>query len=265
MIYSAFVEEVLTLAFPDRMARNLISLRERHVLSGLIDLQTKVESLREKNTDIKQGEGAYQCGAMVVQAPAGKIIGVEAYRSTDSVSDSAGDEDSPQCGCIVTYQTVTVPVVKSYANDYTRRGGKMTTADGKIIQMLPVPFGAFGVLHGDLWAYPATLSPWRLRIKWKGIKQAYEPDDEIDLTPAQVDIVRHYVLHKAAKDTGCWQDAAALELEYAKLMRAELLREWENEHPDRVETPPSNVSRSEDLCGPSCQVTEEVDYVEPVP
>lgn len=263
--YSALVDEILTAAFPRKMPQNLVSLRQRHVLSGLIDLQTKIESLQAENKDVHQGEGKYRCGAMVLQAPYGILKRVEAFRSTDDATDVAGNEDSPECQCLVTYALADQPYIQAISRDYVNAGGKMTDDAGIINQVLPVPYGFFAVRRDELWAYPATLSPWRLRVVWQGIKQDYEAADELDLTESQKDLLRAYVTFKARRDEDCFREAEILEAEYNKLVRQELNREWDRLHPAATKVYHEASRNGWPRCGPACRVTEDVAYVEPSP
>lgn len=243
MTFAELANSVLTLAYPSRMARNLIDLRTRHVLSGLIELQTAILSLQKKNTDIFPEveadiaggiPGTYQCGAMVVQAPAGNVLRVEAFRS-DLPSDT-----QQTCECLVDYTVRDVSTVKSYADDWVRNGGRRTDSKGNVLHMLPVPRGTFSIDLGELWAYPAVSEPWRLRVVWTGIKQVYAPLDQIVLTEAQFDLLRILVLSRGAIDEKCWQDATNLRAQYQLELRRELLREWEQNHPARHRRPTPN-------------------------
>lgn len=245
MTYAQLVEQVLTLAYPSGMASNLVALRERHVLSGMIELQTKIVSLQEKNSDVHEGAGNYQCGTTIVTAPDGVVKRVEAFRSDLEVDEGPGpvdgDTNRPECSCTVEYLTRAIDTVRGYANDWTRGGGRMTDSEGNINHMLPVPFGAFAIYRDQLWAYPAVGDPWKLRVIWDGVKQDYEDADELTLSPAQIDLLRAYVVFKGAVDDGCYDDSSKLYQVYLLMLRAELQREWERKNPPVNRAPKAGV------------------------
>jgi hypothetical protein len=234
------------------------------VLSGLIEIQTKLETLQEENMDIHDGEGSYACGAMVVLPPQGNTLRVEAFRNDLPVQDVSGNDDQPSCECIVKYTLNSVEYVKGYADDWVRAGGRMTLNDGTINQMLPVPSGVFGMFREELWAYPATLSPWKLRVVWTGIKMNYAPGDEVTLTESQFDVLKWYVMSMGAIVDKCWDDAKALKVIYLDELRKECLREWEQQHPRRNIHPNPNPAPLAGWLAPCCKGEPEA-YVEPVP
>lgn len=241
MTYRALVTEVVSLAYPSGMARNLVALRERHVRSGLVELQSKIESLQEGNDDTYDGAGNFHCGATIVTAPAGIIREVWAIRSDLPEDEESGpvdgDTNRQACQCEVPYVAREIDTIRGYSRDWERIGGRMTDSDGNINHMLPVPVGAFAVHRDQLWAYPSVNDPWKLRVIWDGIKQDYEDADPVTLSESQISLLAAFVAYKGAADDRCWDDSARLYQLYLIELKAELQREWDRRHPAVTRAP----------------------------
>ncbi len=227
MTYAELKEMVVGLAFPARMARSMVPLRERHVLNGIIELQTKLPKLREKNSSIYTGDDNFVCGAIEVDSPEGLITKVEAFRA-----DTPSDDIETECECLVPYilgEPASIEVLKSR---WSINGGAIQEDDnGNPVNVLPVPLGVFAVSEGRLLAYPAPLTPWKLRVKWRGIRQTFSDDDEVEFTQSQITLLAAFVAWMGAVDDRCWQDEPRLRESYFLLRRDEYLRLRDEENP----------------------------------
>lgn len=251
MTFSQLSSLVIGRAFPGRMARNMIPLRQRHVVSGLIDLQTYIPGLQDRNTSVYLGENFYQCGAMVVDRPPGHITRVEAFRG--DVPD-AGDTVS-ECQCVVPYDLSGVEFIRSRCQEYVDEGGVLLDSDGNYILMLPQDRGWFAVEPetDKLWAYPAAVSPWALRVQYRAIVTDYQDDDTvIDLEPTQVDLLIRWVEWKGAVDDRVFNDAAALKSLYREERADEIYRLNQQIIPEKVRRSPRAPSPFLGLCSPNC-------------
>jgi hypothetical protein len=221
--YSALVDQVLALAHPERIASRLLPKKQRHVQSGLIHLQRKLKHLRENNTNTHLGDDSYDCGLTVVDAPSGHVKRVWA---TETVLEEGVEQNSR----VVEYFPCGFPEIEARREEWLANGGTMLDDDGNYIHALPITRGVFAIHEGSVWAYPAALPPWDLRIAWLGIKQQYEPSDQVELTNAEVDLLVKYVLWAGCGDGGCGQqEKPALYRDFAEALMEEMRQRHEEE------------------------------------
>lgn len=235
MTYAELRDETLNLAYPGRMARNLIPVRQRHVISGLMELQNRFWRMKAGHVTTYVGEELYQCGALVTSTPYGTIRRV--YAERDDVGTPEHPIDDP-CACHVDYRLVGPELVEQFARDFTTVGGRIYNDNDVLLRpMLPVPNGAavFAVDRNTLLAYPCPTTPWRLKIQWDGFKDRWFDTDELDHLEdtfhQMKDLLVLWVRWKGAGDDRNWQDAGVILAEYRDAVKTELLRQR------RIETP----------------------------
>lgn len=245
---------VITRAIPGRVARERVPSVQRHVVSGLIDLQTFVPGLQEKNTTHHDGSASYMCGGMEVDRPSGEILEVYAMRG-DVPNEDGGITSA--CQCRVDYDVYGIEFVRSRCREYSDQGGRLTNDDGSYVQMLPQECGFFAIDEpaGKILAYPAAVMPWNLFVRYSAIIQTYdESDDVIDLTESQIDLLILWVQAKYESDLRCWENAGHLSAQYERARRDEIYRVTNELRPAIVR----RSQRNSDPCGfvsrPRCNV-----------
>lgn len=245
---------VITRAIPGRVARERVPSVQRHVVSGLIDLQTFVPGLAEKNTTHHDGSASYMCGGMEVDLPGGDILEVYALRG-DVPNEDGGITAS--CQCRVDYDVYGLDFVRARCREYTNSGGRLTNDDGEYVQMLPQNSGfyAVDVAAGKILAYPAAVMPWNLYVRFSSIIQAYDDEDTvIDLTPSQIDLLILWVQAKYESDLRCWENATHLMAQYERARRDEIFRITNELVPAIIRRSPRNPPTVGFLSRPRCDV-----------
>ncbi len=207
MTYGELKTKVLRLAFPNRMARNMVARRESHVAAGLVKLQTVLWRLRTSHPEQYDGQEYYTCGGMVVEAPAGEITEVWADRL------DPGTEDLPIVGCACRQQyLLTARVnIEALMREYVAEGGAMLDANGALVQMLPINgTGFFALDRGLLYLFPAAVEPWWIRLKWDGIKQSFEDEDVIEIDEQDQMVLVRWCEAQGEMDERNWTSASQI-------------------------------------------------------
>ena len=236
-------DKILKLAFPFRMPANLIARRQQHYVDGLIRLQELLWRLREDHTDTHIGDDIYCGGGMIVDAPLGEVVEVWADRT------DPGTTDNPitACSCRQDYLLTSRQNVEQMMKEYQREGGDVPDpTTGLHVQMLPVgSTGYFAIERGRLWAFPCTLSPWKLKVKWDGIKQTFlDLDPALPLTSRQESLLVSWCEAMAEKDERNWQNHSYLMQQLAVQLSREVRQNsrMDNPRPQRklIENPVSH-------------------------
>ena len=212
------------MAIPQRVARERVPSVGRHVMSGLVDLQTFIPGLKEQHVTKFDGSAYYWSGGMEIPKPDGEILSVYAERE-DVPNEDGGIQQ--QCQCRVDYDVYGIEFVKARCREYSMGGGSLTNAAGYYVQMLPQANGFFAVDPdlGTILAYPAAVMPWKLFIQHSTIVRAYEDEDEVlDLSQQCVDLLILWVQHRYEADLRNWQNSAALGNQYIAHRRDEIYR-----------------------------------------
>lgn len=207
MTYGELKTKVLRLAFPNRMARNMVARRESHVAAGLVKLQTVLWRLRTSHQEQYDGQEYYTCGGMVVEAPAGEITEVWADRL------DPGTEDLPIVGCACRQQyLLTARVnVEALMREYVAEGGAMLDVNGALVQMLPINgTGFFALDRGLLYLFPAAVEPWWIRLKWDGIKQSFADEDVIEIDEQDQMVLVRWCEAQGEMDERNWTSASQI-------------------------------------------------------
>jgi hypothetical protein len=192
MTFGELVNTVLKLAYPNRMARNLIPLRQFHVQQGLIQIQRAVRCLQVGNTDrIDHGQLLHQCWWSEHLAPEGHIreVWVEAHPLNIG------------CAC----KRVRVDFVSSDQFDALPGSYEDAAEFGTICW--PAPRAWFSIFRERvLRIYPAVnQAGWQLVVKWDGLRKVWQSTDEIDLDGWEdvIEALRLFVTYRGLPDEGC--------------------------------------------------------------
>lgn len=248
MTYADLRDLIIPLAIPERVARDRIPSVRRHVLSGLVDLQRFIPGLRERNVATFYGPDLFSCGMTIGDRPSGEIIEVWAERA-DIPSDGVGATQG--CACVVPYDVFSVAFVKARSVEYVRNGGSSDPSD--VPQMLPQDYGFFAVDDDSIYAYPAAMDPWRLKVRYAAVVQSYEDEDEVlDLTESQKDLLILWVRAKYSSDLRCWQDYRQIMQDYFMARRDEIVGKRHELNPEIRRRQPMNRPMLGGLLGPSC-------------
>jgi len=215
---------VIELAIPQRVARERVPSVSRHVMSGLVDLQTFIPGLKDQHVSKFDGSAYYWSGGMEIPKPDGEILAVYAEREDVPNEDGAITQ---QCQCRVDYDVYGSEFVKARCREYSTAGGSLTNSQGDYVQMLPQAIGFFSIDPelGTLLAYPAAVMPWKLFVQHSTIVRSYDDEDEVmELSQQCVDLLILWVQHRYEADLRNWQNSAAIGSQYMTHRRDEIYR-----------------------------------------
>lgn len=191
MTYPEIVETVLKLAYPNRMAQNLVALRKFHVQQGLIEIQRAVKCLQLRNLCTFGAEDITQnCWWTELPAPPGRITDVQVGPTEDNLAcccrpvrldfvsnDMFDGLAGPYAGAV--YGEIFWPVPRGWYSIY----------DERIVKIYP----------------PVNSAGWQVNLKWNGIRKTWTEYDELDLEGWEdvLDALRLWVLYRGMPDEGC--------------------------------------------------------------
>ena len=192
MTFAELREQVLGLAYPSRMARNLIPLRKQHVQTGLTHIQRAVKCLQAKNVNRTGTTGlGHNCWWSETLAPQGHI-----YRARVEATP-----DNPCGPCRMVQLTfVSEDQFVGLAGDYGQRGVYNPVC-------WPVPRAWYTIFRNRvLRVYPSLqVGGWNLALEWQGVRKVWQDTDEIDLEGWEdvLEALRLFVLYRGLVDEGC--------------------------------------------------------------
>lgn len=192
MRLNALIDSVLSLAYPRRFGRELLSLKQHTVRHGLTDLQFRVKGFQASNTrTFKGGPGKMDSGATVVTAPDGEIEQVVVAENGNG-------------NRMATTVYVAPGMMQQYQADFRSSYGSRTTP---LDVLYPPRHVLWTVDDGDLLVYPWVPETWTVGYRWSGIRRVWEGNPDIWWGIHATEALRLFTLSSSEVDDSCRQVA----------------------------------------------------------
>lgn len=176
MTFLALYNELVQVAYPEGLARNLIKRTRNQLMAGLIDLQDAVPMLQSGQTEVKdQGATFWRCGVTLVDIPTLCIVNRVEVFAIDNECKVIGafpltkeqmEHKSNRCS----NTAITPP---PGAPDSL---GRYTAGPSVDPAHPPQQYWA-SIIDDVLWLYPVMPSTHKVRFTWTGIKRDWADAD----------------------------------------------------------------------------------------
>lgn len=171
------IDQVLSLAFPQRFAASLLPLKRHLVLQGLTDIQRHIPGFQVGNIDIIPGSfDKSVSGATVLDAPDGEIRRV-----------AIGGE-----GCQTQFATlIGHRQMQGFQQSFAKA---FDCGSPDAPPVYPTSRAYWSRDGGDLLVYPWVPDGWSIGVQWDGIKRSWESTYEIWWADQVIEILRAHAV-----------------------------------------------------------------------
>lgn len=215
MTVAAIIQQVLSLAFPRRVAPSLVNLKQHLVIQGMIDIQRYIPSFQEGNVEITDGTFDLNVsGATLINAPDGEIKQV-----------AVGSND---------YGTIHATLVDWRHMQKLQKQFEDAYGFGSADEPPAYPTSRvyYARDENDLLIYPWVPPGWMAGVRWRGIDRNLTDAKEVWWGSRAIECLR---LHAIAYDrVGC-DDFSTLVALYRDELAKLKFEEFRKNHPTQYD------------------------------
>lgn len=207
MTFEELIDEIKETTFPDREAANLVTVHDKYIIDGLIEVQKRVPQLRDRNFNLYDfDETFFRCRATVFDKPDGPVVRLYTWTQPD------------HCDA-VHYQPTTREHIESLLRRSQACGYSADPEDDSVMVGLPpedyfnaspetdkgwrAATGHYGIIGDQVYVWPHIESYEHITVEWQGIKTQYDPDDLVAFQRDVVAVIELWVKSQEALREDC--------------------------------------------------------------